>query len=357
MPASKQQLLELRDRIAEIDRRLVEQLEERFEISKKIHSLVEGDAPVADGSERELLDALEKHARGVVPKESLRAIFSRIASEARGIERPTRVAYVGPEGNFCHQMVQTYFGAATLFIECATVVETLEQVRRERASFAAFAFDSSVDGLILPAISALAETDLVLVAERTVAAAPCLMSVSGSADAVRKIYGTAAGHAGCELSIKREFASATVVDVRSPLEAAEIAAAETTAAAIVPDATGRAKGLRAVKENIADEPELKYRYGIAGTRPAIRTGNDTTCLLFSLDDAPGTLHQVLSHFAERGLNLKKIQSRPVRAASWDYIFYVEVSGHATDRAVVTALEAVKRSTRYLKLLGSFPTEA
>ena len=65
---------------------------------------------------------------------------------------------------------------------------------------------------------------------------------------------------------------------------------------------------------------------------------------------------MLSHFAERGINLQKIQSRPVRAASWDYIFYVEVTGHATDRAVVTALEAVKGSTRYLKLLGSFPTE-
>jgi len=66
---------------------------------------------------------------------------------------------------------------------------------------------------------------------------------------------------------------------------------------------------------------------------------------------------VLGHFAERGINLKKIQSRPVRGDSWDYIFYVEVSGHVTDRAVVTAMEAVKGSTKYLKLLGSFPTEA
>jgi len=357
MVASKQQLTELRDRIAEIDRRLVEQLEERFEISKKIHSLQEGEPAIVDGSDRELLEAIEKHARGVAPKESLRGIFSKIAAEARGVERASRVAYVGPEGNFCHQMVQTYFGAATTFIECPTVVEVLEQVRRERASFAAFAFDSSVDGLILPAISALAETDLVLVAERTVPAAPCLMSKSGAADGVQKIYGTAAGHASCELTIEREFPSATVIDVRSPGEAAEIAASDPASAAIAPEATGRNKGLSIIKENIGDEPELKYRYGIAGTRPAIRTGNDTTCLLFSLDDAPGTLHQVLSHFAERGLNLKKIQSRPVRAATWDYIFYVEVGGHATDRAVVTALEAMKRSTRYLKLLGSFPTEA
>jgi chorismate mutase / prephenate dehydratase len=87
----------------------------------------------------------------------------------------------------------------------------------------------------------------------------------------------------------------------------------------------------------------------------MRSGHDTTCLLFSVDDSPGALFDVLRHFAERGINLKRLQSRPVHGAGWDYLFYVEVSGHITDRAVVTALEAVKRATKYLRVLGSFPS--
>jgi chorismate mutase/prephenate dehydratase len=80
-----------------------------------------------------------------------------------------------------------------------------------------------------------------------------------------------------------------------------------------------------------------------------------TCLLFSVDDAPGSLFGVLRHFAEKGVNLRKLQSRPVAQGSWDYVFYVELSAHVTDRSVTTALESLKRTTKYLKVLGSCPS--
>ena len=356
MASTKEQLSELRRRIAEVDLQLLEVLEKRFRASQDVHRLVEEQGGFTDINEREVLETLERQSKGEVPPDSLRAIFSEVMAAARTVERPTRVAFVGPEGNFCNQMARSYFGAHAMLLESATVPEALEQVRRERATYGVFAFDSSVDGLILPAISALADTELMLVAERTVEAVLSLMSVGSVQPEVHTIYATATAHAMCELYLEREHPKTSVLDVRSPAEAAQLAREEPGAAAILPEATGRKAGLEVLRTNVGDEPELKYRFGVVGTRPTSRTGNDTTCLLFSLEDAPGTLYQVLSHFAERGINLKKIQSRPVRAATWDYVFYVEVSGHATDRPVVTALEAVKRSTRYLKLLGSFPTE-
>jgi chorismate mutase/prephenate dehydratase len=285
------------------------------------------------------------------------AIFAQIAATTRAIARPLKVAYLGPEGGFCHQMAKVQFGAGASLVGCATVSDALEEVRRQRASLCTFPFDSSVDGLNLPAVSALAETDLVLVGERTLPAMLCLMSANGDGKSVARVYSTSAGHAISERFRKREHPYAAVIDVRSPVEAAQRVKEDPESAAVVPEACGREAGLEVIKENVGDEPELRWRYGIAGTRPASRSGNDTTCLLFSLDDTPGTLFQVLGHFAERGINLKKIQSRPVRGASWAYIFYVEVSGHVTDRAVVTAIEAVKGSTKYLKLLGSFPSES
>lgn len=352
----KERLAEVRAQIASLDRELVRTLTARAKLSREVRALFEpGGAPPE--MDRDYLKIVDELPDGDLPKDAVRAILAEVAATGRAIERPVRIAYFGQEGGFCHQMVRANYGLTAALTECATVADALEEVQRQRATFCAFPFESSVDGLTLPAIFALAETDLVLVAERTIPAMHCLMSPSGDGSRIAKIYATSAGHAASERFRKREYPNAVVLDVRSPLEAATKANEEPDSAAVVPEACGREAGLVVAKENVGDEPELKYRYAIVGTRPASRTGSDTTCLLFSLDDAPGTLFQVLRHFAERGINLKKIQSRPVRGKSWDYIFYVEVTGHMTDRAVVTALEAVKGSTKYLKLLGSFPTEA
>jgi chorismate mutase/prephenate dehydratase len=352
---SKTRLQEIRAHITELDLSLVRALEERAKLSKEVRGLLESGTPPFD-PDKDAARLLEEQPEGDLPKEALKTLFAHISSTARSLERPVRVAYLGPEGGFCHQMAKVHFGAAATLVECATVADALEEVRRQRVSFCTFPFDSSVDGLLVPAVWALAETDLVVVAERTMPAMHCLMNTSGDAAGIERFVGTSAAHATSERFRKTEFPSAAVRDVRSPAEAARMAKEEPRLAAVVPEQCGREHGLEVVKSNVGTEPELRYRFAIVGARPASRSGNDTTCLLFSLDDAPGTLFQVLGHFAERGINLKKIQSRPVRGASWDYIFYVEVSGHVTDRAVVTALEAVKGSTKYLKLLGSFPTE-
>jgi chorismate mutase/prephenate dehydratase len=211
--------------------------------------------------------------------------------------------------------------------------------------------------LVQTSVTALAQTELLMVAERSMESTYDIMARPGTdLGQVEKVYATATAHAACERFLQRELQSARVVDVRSPLVAAQTARTEERCAAIGPKGCARAAELDVARSNIGDVSDLRFRYGIASSRPAIRSGNDTTNLLFSVDDAPGALFDVLRHFAERGINLKKLQSRPLRSESWDYVFYVEVTGHVTDRPVVTALEAIKRTTRYLKLLGSFAAE-
>lgn len=356
MADTQREVAELREKMHEIDRALLERLQARARLSREVQMRLEGGVALTQTSEREWLESLELGA-GDLPVESLRAIFRQIWAEARALEQPLRVAYLGPEGGFTQQMAKGYFGAGASLVECPTPAETLNEVVRGRAVFAAIAFESSVDGLVQPAITALAQTDLVLVAERAMPATLALMSKTANLSDIEKVYATAAGHAACERFLERELPRASVIDVRSPAVAAQLAHEDHGGAAILPEACGREAELELVRSNIGDIPELRFRYGVASARPAMRSGNDTTCLLFSVDDTPGSLFDVLRHFAERGINLKKLQSRPVQGESWDYVFYVEVTGHITDRPVVTALEAVKRSTKYLKVLGSFPTES
>jgi chorismate mutase/prephenate dehydratase len=355
MADKKREVAELRERIAGVDVEIRQRLEARARLSRQIHARLEGELPLADVSDRDWLAGLESQASGDLPTEDLRAIFSRIRAAGRALEQPVKIAYVGPEGGFCHLLARGFFGASAAFVEGVTTAEVLEEVSRGRALYAAFPFESSVEGLALGSISALENTDLVMIAERSMAATYDLMSSGSNLADIDKVYATAAAHAACERFMARELPRVTVIDVRSPVVAAQLSAGDQGSAAIMNESVGRAAGLELVRSNIGDAPDTHVRYAIAGARPAMRTGSDTTCLLFSVDDSPGALFDVLRHFAERGINLRKLQSRPVYGTGWDYVFYVEVSGHVTDRPVVTALEAVKKGTKYLRVLGSFPS--
>jgi chorismate mutase/prephenate dehydratase len=344
---------ELRDKLAEIDREILQQLDARARLSRGLAARA-GTEPSADVGEREWVESLVRASSGDMPAESIRAIFGQIRASARALEQPVAIAYVGPEGSFCHEAALAHFGAAARFVAAPGIAEALEEVARGRVGFAVFPFESSVDGLVQPSVTALAETDLMLVGERVLPASYALMGKSADLGGVEHVYATALGQAACQRFLDAELPRASVIDVRSPIVAAELAREEPNAAALVAERVGRAATLELMRANVGDEPDLKLRFGFASARPAMRSGNDVTCLLFSVDDAPGSLFGVLRHFAERGVNLRKLQSRPVPHGSWDYVFYVELGAHVTERPVTTALEAIKRTAKYLKVLGSFP---
>ncbi len=350
---AKRDVLDLRARIAKLDEEIVQRLDARARLSRDIHSRLETEAS-ADVNEKEWLDGLQARSNGDLPASDLRAILQQIRGSARGIEQPARVAYLGPEGSFCHHMTIGYFGRGASFVECSSVEDTLEEVVRGRAAYATLPFESSVDGLVQTSVTALSQTDLVIVGERTLSAPHQFMSRAGVVTDIEKVYATAATRASCSRFLDRELPRASVIDVRSSVVAAALAAEELQAAAIVPEPSGRGAGLALLRDNVGDMPDVKLRYCVASQRPASRSGTDVTCLLFSVDDSAGALFDVLKHFAERAINVKKLHSRSVPRETWGYVFYVEISGHVTERQVVTALEAVKRSTKYLKVLGSFP---
>jgi chorismate mutase / prephenate dehydratase len=347
---------ELRTEIARLDREILERLEARARASKEIRSRAESE-PAPDTTDRDALVVLGAAASGDLPSEALYAIFSAIRASARALEQAPRVAYLGPEGGFCHVLGRAHFGAGGSFIECPSVREALEEVARGRAACAIFPFESSADGLVQASITALTDTELVIVGARTLPMTFQLMAKAAALSDLEKVYTTPTGHAACQRFLDSELPRVSVIDVRSMKVAAELAQEDATSAALLPEPTGREQGLGMLRENVGDVAEIKMRYAIAAPRPASRSGADVTCLLFSIDDKPGSLFDILRHFAERGINLRRLHSRPAGREPWDYVFYVEIGGHATERSVITALEAVKKSTRYLRVLGSFPQEA
>ena len=96
------------------------------------------------------------------------------------------------------------------------------------------------------------------------------------------------------------------------------------------------------------------RFLVLGRQQAEPTGRDKTSLLLVTRDEPGILYRALGAFAERGLNMTKIESRPSRRRPWEYVFFVDIDGHERDANVAAALAAVKASCESMKVLGSYP---
>ena len=127
------------------------------------------------------------------------------------------------------------------------------------------------------------------------------------------------------------------------------------AAAVVAGWTEQApRGLRRVRARVEDRTGVETRYVVVGHDRPKRTGDDRTVIALAVAEEPGALYHALKPFADRGINLSRIESRLARGTSWKFIFILELEGHASDRPVVTAVDEVQRASRYLKVLGSFP---
>lgn len=341
--------------MAELDVEVLRVLEKRARMAKRIGAL-HGEGPLPlPAHDGQRLDELEAMAEEELPKGAIRSVLREVHASTLALERPVRVALVGPEGGICEIAARRELGLAAEMIPVESPQEAIDEVKRGRADYALFPLESSSEGPVQASLVALTASDLMLISATEQDAVLSLMSKTGNLADVEKLYAESADRNAAQRYLRANLSKVTVLDVRSPTLACQLAAEDHGAAALVPEATGFAHDLIPIQSNVGDQAGLRLRLGIASSRPTSRTGDDTTAFVFSVHDEPGALFEALEHFAERGLNLRTIHSRPKPDEKWSYLFYVEVSGHLSDRPVVTALEAVKRQARFLKVLGSYPS--
>jgi chorismate mutase/prephenate dehydratase len=355
MSDHRREVEKLRQELSQIDEQLLGLLERRARSARAIGEFVKGEAPQLPLRARAFVEELIAKSKGDMPPEALRAIFREIHAACVGVELQVKIAVLGPEGGAGHSAARDQFGLGAACIMTASAGEALDAVVRQRADFAVLPYETSTDGPVLATILALTEHDLRVSLVREVAPTLHLFSRTGKLHEVAKVYATAADRALAAKSLA-ELGPVLVQDVKSPLIACELAAEDPTAAALASDAAGAVLNLEVARRSMLDDSHGRVRYAVIGPRPSPRTGDDATALVFSLHDAPGALFDVLRQFADHGVNLSRIQSRPALGDGWAYLFFLEVIGHATDRPIVSAFEGVKKLTKFFKVLGSYPAK-
>ncbi len=354
MSDHKREIEELRAELTRIDGQILTAIEKRAKAARRAAELRSGPVqlPLTDKAQ---IATLVARASGEMPVEDVRAIFQQIYASCLGLELPVKVAYIGPEGGFAHAAARSRFGASAQLVALDTVAATLEEVVVHRAEFAVLPVETTTEGPVQSTIFALVATDLKIVAEVEAVSDLCLMNRTGNEADVEKVYATAADHARAQNSLAALARKPVIYDVKTPLMACKLAAEDHGAAALCADGFGGEHGLEISRRGMVDGGAERVRYAIASARPGGRSGDDSTACVFSVNDEPGALLSVLHLFAERGINLRKIQSRPADRTheEWTYLFFVELSGHATDRPLVSAFEDVRHKTRFFKVLGSY----
>ena len=144
--------------------------------------------------------------------------------------------------------------------------------------------------------------------------------------------------------------------VSSNAEGARRARDEDGTAAIAGSAAAELYGLNMLVPEIEDHPDNTTRFLVIGSKAASPSGSDRTTLLVSAahTDAPGALFRLLEPFARHRISMTRIESRPSRRRKWDYVFFIDLEGHAASEPLATALAEIKSTASLCRVLGSYP---
>lgn len=292
-----------------------------------------------------------------VPSAALRGVVREVLSACTHLMAPVEIVYVGQEGGFGNLAARSHFGSSAVLRPAVAATEALSEVERGHASFAVVPFETSYDGAVTETLNLLARSDLKICAEIPIRRAFHLLSRGGERTAIKKIYAAASAITACQTFLTRRFPGVLVIDVANGVVAAQRALEEPGAAALATDIVAAQSGLDYVERAIEDVADLETRYVAVGNDFPPRTGADRTAIALVTHDAPGVLVACLKPFADRNLNLYRLETRPARGWEWRYLILLELEGHITDRAVLAATEELRAASRYVKVLGSYPRVA
>jgi chorismate mutase/prephenate dehydratase len=197
-------------------------------------------------------------------------------------------------------------------------------------------------------------SELKICAEILIEVSLALLCQGGPVANIEKVCSHPHALAQCKTWLKNNLPHAVAYEVSSTAMAAKIASEDPATAAIASVAAANLYDLTVIEKNIEDNRNNFTRFLVIGKREAKKTGADKTSLLFAIKDAPGALYEILKPFATRGLNLTKIESRPIKTKAWEYLFYIDLDGHLSDENVREALAEFEPRCSFLKVLGSYP---
>jgi len=345
-----------RSRINDLDKEILNLLNQRADAALQIGELKRQQSLPYFAPEREaqVLDRIAALNAGPLPAEAIGAIWREILSASLALETPLRVAYFGPPATFTHQAAAQRFGSSAAFVAVRSIGEVFDEVERGRAEYGVVPVENSTEGPVNITLDRLLDCESVITGEVTLEITHHLLSRAGSLEEIKTVCSHPQALAQCRQWLAANVPDVSTEEISSTSAAAARAKDDPTVAAIASEMAGRLYEVPVLKRRVEDNPYNSTRFLVLGRRPMPPTGRDKTSILFSMRNEPGVLYSILQPFAERRLNLTKIESRPTKRRPWEYVNFVDFEGHRDTQDVREALRAVRERCQFLKILGSYP---
>jgi len=349
-------LQKLREKIDKIDDTLVDLLNERARIVVEVGNIKKNEKLEfhSPSREREIIGRLTKRNTGPFPEDTLKAVYREILTSSLSLERPLKVAYLGPRATFTHMAGMQQFGLAAQYVPVESIKDIFSEVERGRADYGVVPIENSTEGVVNYTLDTFIDSDLKISAEVMLEVSQTLMNKTGRIEDIKKIYTHPQVPGQCRQWLEKNVPTVPIADAPSTSRAAEMAAEDPALAAIASETAALLNGLQTVAKSIQDSTNNYTRFLVIAPKSPGRTGRDKTSIMFSIKDRVGALYAMLEPFAQLGVNLTRLDARPSGKKVWDYVFFLDMEGHTEDKKVAEAIESLKKDCLFLKVLGSYP---
>jgi chorismate mutase/prephenate dehydratase len=361
--AMRPALEHIRERIDQVDSALHGLINERAQLAQQVGLSKHAAGHTVDfyRPEREaqvLRRALERNRKGRGPlrDEEIVRLFREIMSACLAQQNALKVGFLGPEGTFTQQAVLKHFGHSVRALPLSSVEEVFHEVESGAADFGVVPVENSTEGTVNNTLDMFLTSPLKICSEVELRIHQNLMGAMKSLATIKRVCGHPQSLAQCRGWLQENLPTADRVPVGSNAEGARRARDEDGTAAIASAAAAEVYNLNLLVPQIEDRPDNTTRFLVIGRKSAAPSADDKTTLMISAShtDAPGALFRLLEPFANAGISLTRIESRPSHRRKWDYVFFVDLDGHAEQEPLAAALAALKEKATLCKVVGSYP---
>lgn len=357
MNNDERRLRELRAQIDTLDERIQKLLVQR---ARHAQAIAQSKQRNGDKSfyrperEADVLRRVLERNRGPLPDEDLARVYREIMSACRALESSLRIAFLGPEGTFTQEAAFKHFGHGVHTVPLGAIDEVFREVESGNAHFGVVPVENSTEGVITHTLDMFLTSSLRICGEVALRVHHHLLGAASPAADAKRVVSHQQSLAQCREWLDANLPNVERIAVSSNAEAARRASLEAGTLAIAGGSAAKIYGLHVVAANIEDRPDNTTRFLVVGAVETDATGADRTSLLVSGKNRPGALYKLLTPLARHGVNMTRIESRPSRRSNWEYVFFIDIEGHARDRKLARVLAVLEREAAFYKCLGSYP---
>lgn len=373
-------LAKIREEIDDVDRQLVELYEKRMKLGTDVANfkIATGKKVFDEQREREKLKKVSELVVNPENRHGVNELFSQLMATSRKMQyklleengltlrEPFEiideidkencvVVYQGVPGAYSNIAMKRFFGENVKNFNVQTFRDAMEAVKDGKADYAVLPIDNSTTGMVNDMYDLLEEYDNYIIAEQFVKVEHALLGLPGATiEDIKMVYSHPQGLMQCQkfLDGHRDWSSIrqpnTAISAKMVVEEKDI-----SKAAIASEEAAKVYGLKILQSKINDNDKNTTRFVIVSNKRCFVKNAKKMSICFETDNKTGALYNLLSHIIYNGLNMLKIESRPIESREWEFRFFIDFEGNIDDTNVINALHGIQEEANRLKFLGNY----